>query len=381
MPKTLIIDDDPGFERQIRAHFDGQAGTADSSFVFAHDQDQALALMAEIEDIDIAVVTIDSTTIGGLSVFHKLAGRRMRVPRVAVTGTRDLRAIRKAMNQGAVDFLTKPVIMDDLLTTLHKVFVDCEARRKAWHTEAELSAVRREMDVAGTIQRRILPVQFPNSRYLQVYAQTVPAQEMGGDFYDFFHLDDGTIAVVVADVSGKGVPAAFYMAVVRTLFRAAAQNQRDPAGCLTEVNRLLIGHNIPGMFVTAFFGILNPKTWHFRFANAGHLPPYLVRQNGDVVAVENGGGVVLGFEHGVDYQQDSLTLAPGDGLFMYTDGLTEAFDTTRKAFGEQRLKDDLVKHRGLTAQGLTEHVFDGVRSHTNGAAQSDDITSFMIKRL
>jgi len=381
MPKTLVIDDDPEFEQHIRAHFGGATGGGENTFVFARDQAQALSLMAELDDIDIAAVTIDSDDIGGLGIFRKLKGKRLRVPRIAVTKSRDIAAIRTAMNQGAVDFLTKPVAMNDLIATLDKVYADCEIRRKAWHTESELAAIRREMDLAGTIQKRILPAKFPNSKDLQVFAQTTPAQEMGGDFYDFFDLDDGSIAVVVADVSGKGVPAAFYMAVVRTLFRAAAQSQSGPAACLSEVNRLLIGHDIPGMFVTVFYGVLDPKTWQFTFANGGHLPPYLVGENGDVRPIETGGGVVLGFAHGVPYQQDILHLKKGDALFIYTDGLTEAFDSKRNAFSEERLVDCLLENRSLSAHALTANVFAFVGMHTDGAPQSDDITSMVIKRF
>jgi len=381
MPKTLVIDDDLEFESHIRAYFGSDGGDGANTFVFAHDQKEALQLMADLDDIDIAAVSIDNPDIGGLGIFQMLKGKRLRVPRIALTGSRDLAAIRTAMNQGAVDFLTKPVAIDDLLATLDKVYADCEDRRQAWKNEAQLAAIQREMDLAGTIQKRILPAAFPKTSDLQVYAQTTPAREMGGDFYDFFDLDDGTIAVVVADVSGKGVPAAFYMAVVRTLFRAAAPATKSPAACLGEVNRLLIEHDIPSMFVTAFYGILNPNTWEFQYANGGHLPPYLVHENGNVQAIETGGGVVLGFEHGVPYEEDRLTLEKGDALFIYTDGLTEAFDQDRNQFSEERLIDCLLQNRSLSAHALTDNVFAFVSGHTDGAPQSDDITSFVIKRF
>ncbi|MEG3617322.1 SpoIIE family protein phosphatase [Magnetovibrio sp. PR-2] len=381
MPKTLIIDDDLEFETAIRAHFDGIGGEDKNEFVFAHSHDEALSIMHDLDDIDIAAVTIDNDHIGGLGIFRKLQDKRLRVPRIALTGTRDLSAIREAMNQGAVDFLTKPVAMDDLTATLGKVYADCEVRRKAWKTEAQLAAIRREMDLAGNIQKRILPDSFPASDDLQVFAQTTPAREMGGDFYDFFDLDNGKIAIVVADVSGKGVPAAFYMAVVRTLFRAAAPTADKPAECLDEVNRLLIEHDIPGMFVTAFYGILDPVNWTLNFANGGHCPPYLVREHGEVKAIDTGGGVVLGFEHEVPYQDDVIQFDKGDALFIYTDGLTEAFDENREQFSEERLIDCLLENRSLSAHALTDNVFGFVSGHTAGAEQSDDITSFVIKRF
>jgi len=382
MPNTLIIDDDPEFENCIRAHFGGNTGGDDNNFIFAHDSAEALSIMStQTDDIDIVAVTIDSDDIGGLGIFQKLTDKSLRVPRIALTQTRDLSAIRKAMNQGAVDFLTKPVEIPDLLATLKKVYADCEHRRKAWKTESQLAAIRREMDLAGTIQKRILPNTFPNSGDVDVYAQTAPAQEMGGDFYDFFDMPGGKTALVVADVSGKGVPAAFYMAVVRTLFRAAAPMSAGPAECLNEVNRMLIGHDIPSMFVTVFYGVLDTKTWTLSYANAGHLPPYLVSADGNVKTIDSGGGVVLGFDHGVPYEEDSLILNKGDGLFIYTDGLTEAFDEDRNQFSEDRLIDCLLENRSLSAHALTTNVFAFVNNHTGEAPQSDDITSLAIRRF
>lgn len=385
MAKTLIIDNDPQFEAQIRAHFpEGAAKDANASenqFVFAHDKQHALALMQDCDDIDIAAVTIDDPDIGGMQIFQELKGKRLRVPRIALTGSRDIAAIRQAMNAGAADFLTKPVAMDDFEATLNKVFGDCQERRKAWKTEAQLAAIRREMDLAGTMQKRILPEDFPKSAEMEVFARTTPAQEMGGDFYDFFDLPDGKIALVVADVSGKGVAAAFYMAVVRTLFRAAAPQSDGPAQCMNEVNRMLVDHNIPGMFVTVFYAVLDAEAWTLDFANAGHMPPLLVGTEGEVRAIDSGGGVVLGFDHGIPYDQDRMTLQKGEALFVYTDGLTEAFDAERNQFSEERLIDYLLENRSLCAHALATNVFAFVDKHAGDAPQSDDITSLVIKRF
>ena len=379
MPKTLIIDNDPAFEQAVRSYFDDDGGNV--SFVFAHDKAQALSAMEMTDDIDIAAVTIDDPEIGGMDIFRELKGKRLRVPRIALTGSRDLSSIRLAMNAGAVDFLTKPVAMDDFKATLDKVFRDCEERRKAWRTEAQLAAIRREMDLAGTIQKRILREDFPATDQLEVFAKTTPAREMGGDFYDFFDLADGRVALVVADVSGKGVPAAFYMAVVRTLFRAAAPLTASPAACLDEVNRLLVGHDIPGMFVTAFYGILDPETWTLDFANAGHMPPILVGPDDEPRLIQSGGGVVLGFDHGIPYAEDTLTLEKGEALFVYTDGLTEAFDEQREQFSEERLINYLLENRSLSAHALATNVFAFVDGHVGETPQSDDITSLVIKRF
>jgi phosphoserine phosphatase RsbU/P len=375
MPRTLVIDDDPHLHALT-------AGGGKGDFSFAYSDEEALDILSQDHDIDIALVSIDSDNIGGMGLFRRLKGERLRIPRIALTSGSDLKIIRRAMNDGAVDFLTKPVSADDLQATIDKVFEDCEARRKAWRTESELAAIRREIDVAGDLQKRILPNNFPDHHEFDVFARTTPAQNMGGDFYDFFDIDQDKMAVVVADVSGKGVPAAFFMAVARTLIRATAAIEAEPGPCLQQVNKLLFQHNIPGMFVSVFYGILNTKTWELSYANGGHLPPYLIPANGgDVQTLDGGDGVVLGVQDGIPYEQEKIVIEPGGALFFYTDGVTEAFDADRNQFSDERLIDYLLENRSLSAHALTENVFAFINMFTGDAPQSDDITSLVIKRF
>jgi sigma-B regulation protein RsbU (phosphoserine phosphatase) len=184
----------------------------------------------------------------------------------------------------------------------------------------------------------------------------------------------------VADVAGKGIPAAFYMAVVRTLIRATALHGDDPAFVLRQVNRLLCHHDFPGMFVSVFFGLLDVTSWEFTYGNAGHLPPYHILCTGQVEALAEGGGVVLGVIEDQTYEQGRTVIGRGDALFFYTDGLTEAFDIHRNQFSDERLIAWLAGNRGKTAQILAHEVFAFVDTFTGGAEQSDDITSLVIKR-
>lgn len=380
MPKTLVIDDDSKFESDVRAHFGAET---DENFLFAHDDETALTLMRErTDDIDIAAVAIDSDVVSGMDIFRKLGDIKLRVPRVALSKGEDLGVIRTAMNRGAVDFLTKPVAMDDLTKTIDKVYRDCEERRTAWRNEAQLSAIRREIDIAGDLQKRILPDGFPSTEQLDVFAHTNPAKEMGGDFYDVFEIAPHKLALTVADVSGKGIPAAFLMAVVRTMIRSTAPTSSGPAACLETVNRLLCGHDIPGMFVSVFYAELDTQSWQITFASGGHLPPFLVHgKTGSAEPVHGGDGVVLGVDPELDYEQDSLRLQQGDTLFVYTDGLTEAFDSERNQFSEERLLECLARHKDLDARSMTDSVIHEVGSFTGAAPQSDDLTSLAIKRL
>ncbi|MBT4932322.1 MAG: SpoIIE family protein phosphatase [Rhodospirillaceae bacterium] len=375
MPRTLVIDDDPQLQVLIGA------GVSDE-YCFAHSDDEALEVLSRDQDIDIAVVAIDGDNIGGMGLFRRLKGERLRIPRIALTTGSDLGVIRRAMNEGAVDFLTKPVSMDDLQATIDKVYMDCEARRKAWRTESELAAIRREIDVAGDLQQRILPSDFPTRDDFDVFARTTPAQDIGGDFYDFFELGQDKLALIVADVSGKGVPAAFFMAVARTLIRATAATQPEPGACLQQVNKLLYQHNIPGMFVSVFYGILDTKNWTMSYANGGHLPPYLIPgDGGDIVPLSGGDGVVLGVQDEIPYEQETISIDPGAAIFFYTDGVTEAFDINRNQFSDQRLIDYLLENRSLSAHAISDNVFAFINMFTGDAPQSDDITSLVIKRF
>jgi sigma-B regulation protein RsbU (phosphoserine phosphatase) len=376
MPKTLIIDDDPEFIAICQSLADGH-----HSFVFADNDEDALDVMANDGALDLALVTLDGQKISGMNLFRKLTGTKLRVPRIAITARPDIAVVRQAIKEGAADFLTKPISAEDLRATLDKVYADCEARRNAWRTEAQLSAIRREIDIAGDLQKRIIPTEFPSRLGLDIAARIDSARQMSGDFYDFFDLDEKRIGLVVADVSGKGIPAAFYMAVARTLLRATAMMGVAPAQCLSQVNIMLCRHNIPSMFVSAFYGILDTETWRLEYANAGHLPPYHIHAGGTVDALEGGEGVVLGVTEELPYEQASIVMAPGDALFFYTDGLVEAFDANRNQFSDERLIAYLTDNRDRAAHAIAHDVFAFVNTFAGEAEQSDDITSVVIKRF
>ncbi len=382
MPKTLVVDDDPNFEAFCREYSVRFSTQETYEFLFAHNDEDAVHLLKTVQDLDIAVVAINSRHISGMNIFQHLGDVLIRIPRVALTDGSDLLNIRRAMNDGAVDFLIKPVTFDDLKNTLHKVFQECERRRHAWRTEAQLSAIRKEIAIAGDIQKRILPSVFPNRDDLEIHARTVPSKEMGGDFYDFIDMGARRLGLVIADVSGKGIPAAFFMAISQTTLRTTALTGASPGMCLQHVNFLLCRHNIPGMLVSIFFGVLDLNSWQLTYANAGHPPPYLISgANGDVTPLSEGGGVIIGVQEGLPYAESQITMGPQDTIFGYTDGLTEAFDSNRKQFSEKRLERYLGPCLHRSAQETASDIYDVVSRFTAGAGQSDDITTIAVKRL
>jgi sigma-B regulation protein RsbU (phosphoserine phosphatase) len=383
MPTTLIIDPDHQFHSICQTCEGHETQMGEHRFLFAHSDENAIEILKKQPVLDMAIVSIDGGDVTGLSLFKKLDGIRVRVPRIAITAQNDIKAIRGAMNEGAADFLTKPVERDDLLITIDKVFKDCEARRAAWKNEAQLSAIQRELDIAETIQKQILPSIFPSRDQIEISAHLTPAKRMSGDFYDSFDLPDGRIGLAVADVSGKGIPAAFFMAVARTLLRATAMQCTSPADCLSKVNNLLCQHEITSMFVSVFYCIVDPKTWEVTYCNGGHLPPYLVRVDDEANAhsLEGGDGIVLGVQPDMDFEDATCFLNQGDALFFYTDGVTEAFDQNKNQFSEERLIDYLLENRKLSAHTLSQNLYAFVNDFRDGAEQNDDFTSVVLKRF
>lgn len=256
------------------------------------------------------------------------------------------------------------------------------ALQQAMHEHEQLLAIRRELDIARGIQQSILPQTFPpfpERKDIDVFAQMSPAREVGGDFYDFFLLDAARLGFVVGDVSGKGVPAALFMAVSRTLLKAVALGGVPPDECLRRVNTLLCLDNSAEMFVSVFYGILDIRSGEMLYSNGGHNPPYLLRRTGAVESLAGTGGTVLGVLDNVRCASRSVTVQAGDGVFLYSDGVTEAMDVNDRPFSDARLRAVLQMHKAGAAETLVRGVIDDLLRYTSGAPQSDDITALAIR--
>jgi serine phosphatase RsbU (regulator of sigma subunit) len=247
---------------------------------------------------------------------------------------------------------------------------------------AELEAKKRrrdEMQAAASIQNSILPRPLARDGALaavELHAEMHPAREIGGDFYDYFLLDDGRLALTVADVSGKGIPAALFMAVSRTVLRSGDRSE-DMGPDMERANRLLATENAAAMFVTAFHGVLNLETGVLRYCNAGHNPPYVLRADGGRETLK-ATGIPFGVDEDMPYRTAELRLAPGDRLFLYSDGITEAFNPAGEEFGYSRLEEALEAARGEGAAGLVGAVLAATAGFAAGAEQSDDITALAL---
>ena len=239
-----------------------------------------------------------------------------------------------------------------------------------------------ELEHAAQIQQSILPHKFPafpQRKDFELHAAMVPAKEVGGDFFDFFLLDSDHLGFVIGDVSGKGVPAALFMAVSRTLLRATAQHQALPGECLTYMNTSLSSQSDSAMFTTVFYGILNTRTGELRFANGGHNRPYLVGVDGKVRPLSDESGPIVGIMDGFGYETYTGKIAPGESIVLYTDGVTEARNKDDEFFGDEQLEELLAVHGAEPAEQLVASVHAAVQEFAAGTPQADDITVLALR--
>lgn len=252
------------------------------------------------------------------------------------------------------------------------------------HVTAEKERIGAELSVATHIQASMLPCifpAFPNRREFDIYATMTPAKEVGGDFYDFFLMDDDHLAVVIADVSGKGVPAALFMVIAKTLIKDHTQSGKPPEEVFTEVNRQLCEANDENLFVTAWMGVLEISTGKLVYVNAGHNPPVIGRKNGETEFLRSRPGFVLAGLDFTKYRAGSLELMPGDLLYLYTDGVTEAMNTAQELYGEERLKRTLDANVSAAPEEIFKAVKKDLDDFVADAPQFDDITMLAMRYL
>jgi sigma-B regulation protein RsbU (phosphoserine phosphatase) len=246
---------------------------------------------------------------------------------------------------------------------------------------ADKERIATELNVATQIQASMLPCifpPFPEVQAFDIYATMQPAKEVGGDFYDFFLVDNDHFAVVVADVSGKGVPAALFMVIAKTLIKTHVQNGEEPHTAITAVNAQLCETNDMGMFVTAFMGILEISTGRFTFVNAGHNPPVIRRNGASYEYLKARAGFVLAGMEGMKYKPQETSFKSGDRLYLYTDGVTEAVNKENELFGEERLVQVLNKTDDMSCMEMLPFIKNEIDTFADGAEQFDDITMLVL---
>ncbi len=379
--KILVVDDEPDLELLIRQKYRQQIRDRKLNFTFAGDGQEALRRLEEDDDVDMLLSDINMPRMDGLTLLNEVRSLDRLLKVVIVSAYGDIKNIRTAMNRGAFDFLTKPIDFSDLEATIRKTHEELGLLRQASELREKMAVLQRELDIASQIQLSVLPSKFPafpDRSEFDLYATMIPAQEVGGDFYDFFLIDDDRLGFVIGDVAGKGVGAALFMAITRTMLRATALRGLTAAECVSYTNRTLAPDTLPGMFVTLFYGILDTRSGLVTYANAGHNPPYVVRSDGTRAALESTRGLALCLMADFHYAEKTIQLNPGDSLILYTDGVTEASDDRGEQFESERLEACLEDTARAPGE-LCRNVLRCVTEFSGGIEQSDDITLLALQ--
>jgi len=276
---------------------------------------------------------------------------------------------------------TKPFGPEELrlLTLLANIAaVKLENARLVENT-IERERLEQELAQAADIQRRLLPESVPDLQGYEISGEADACRAVGGDYYDFVRMRSGRVAVVIGDVSGKGMAAALLMASMQAIFRTLADSEATPAELICSLNRHLIRSANPNKFASFFLGALDPASGSLLYVNAGHNPPVLIRVSGEVERLP-AGGVVLGVFEDAPFEEQTVTLHPGDLLALYSDGVTEQTDATDDEFGEQRLITALKSNATLPAEAIHSAVLEALHGFSGETPQYDDATLVILKR-
>ena len=379
--KILVVDDEPDLEPLILQRFRRQIRAGEMSFAFAHDGKEAIAKLDEDPDIEVVLSDINMPVMDGLTLLTRLNDMPRLLKTVMVSAYTDMLNLRVAMNRGAYDFVTKPIDFEDLEATILKTSRELTMLREARRTREQLTEIQAELGVAAKIQQSLLPQMLMTHTAADIAAIMLPARQVSGDFYDFFGLDDNRLGFVIGDVSGKGIPAALFMAVARTVLRSTALHGASPGDCLTAVNRILVPQSSE-MYVTLFYGILDTQSGKLTWSIGGHAPPWLLPANATPRQIEGPRGFMVGMFDEAVYHSTETPLEPGDTILVHTDGITDAENMRQEMFGTPRLSElirSIAPQGGLSVAGVARKIVGAVEEFTSGAPQADDITLLAVR--
>ena len=381
--KILVVDDEPDLQMLMLQKFRSKVRNKEYEFLFAEDGTQALETISIHNDLSLILSDINMPKMDGLTMLTQIQElNRADLKTIMVSAYGDMENIRTAMNRGAYDFVTKPIDFKDLETTIEKTLREIRNLLKVRDMEEQLESLNYDLDMAARIQQKILHQEFPvfpaDTRF-DIFANMIAAKHVGGDFYDFFKYDDDHLAFFIGDVAGKGMPAAIYMAVCRTMLKAIGSEVFDPAECIFKVNNMLIPESDISTFVTVFYGMLNLKTGVLSYCNGGHNLPYIQKQDGTVIELEDVGGLLLGKFEDAPYQTGEVVLSEEDTIITFTDGVTEAENEDESFFDEERVIEYLKKNSGKSLNSQVKGLFLEVMKFSGAAIQSDDITVLSVR--
>ena len=341
-------------------------------------------LQANIREfLVVVIIAIMLVVLAAIVLFYFFVRNKIVIP---INKIRDASKsmVENLENEESIDVTIKTGNeIEELFDSFKEMYSDVKDYiQKLSSVTAEKERIGAELDVAKHIQASMLPCifpAFPKRNEIDIYATMEPAKEVGGDFYDFFMVDERHLAIVMADVSGKGVPAALFMVIGKTLIKDHTSPGRDLGQVFTEVNNLLCESNSEELFITAFEGVLDLVTGEFVYVNAGHEMPFICKADGNFEPYKIRAAFVLAGMEGMKYRAGSMMLDPGDKIFQYTDGVTEATNVNNELYGMERLGNILNKVKNGTPHDILPAVKKDIDEFVGEAPQFDDITMLCLE--
>jgi len=290
---------------------------------------------------------------------------------------RDIIGVFQILNKKNGAFNQQDAVFLDALSTHAAIALE---NARLYQEALEKKRLEGEVSVAREIQQRLLPAKMPEFRGFEFAAKNIPTFKVGGDYYDFLMLRDGRLAFAIGDVSGKGIPAALLMSSLRAGFQTQLREDKSLTSVADKLNRLIFHCTSMSSFITFFFGVIHSRTKYIDYINCGHNPPYVLRQDGSLKDLREG-GLVLGMIDDAKFSRGRVLLSPGEMLVSFTDGVTEALNKRDRLFSEKKLEKLILKNRQRKAGEVLEKIIQAVQSHIGEAPQSDDITALIIRRI
>jgi serine phosphatase RsbU (regulator of sigma subunit)/DNA-binding NarL/FixJ family response regulator len=430
--RLLVVDDNEENRDLLARHLRKQGHTV----ALAENGRQALERMGQ-DKFDLVLLDVVMPEVNGYEVLLRLKGdpSLRDIPVIMISALDEIDSVARCIESGADDYLAKPfnpvllkartnaclekkrlrdlemdylrnvtMVTDaalaveagtftpdslagvegraDELGHLARVFQQMVREMQARAQRAkEEEAFKREMRLASEIQLSMLPAKLPRPDGFDIGARMIPAQAVGGDFYDVFPAGTGRLGLAIGDVSGKGMPGALFMALTCALLRVEAMRAASPERVVRNVNQHLLERNSRGLFVTLVYGVLDKATRQFSYVRAGHEYPLRIDPAGALLTVPEGRSLPLGLFHEIVLEAQTVTLLPGDTLLLFTDGVTEAMNERHELFGEERLSHCLAARSGETAQALCDRIVETVAGYQGQAPQADDITLLALRAL
>jgi len=381
----LCVDDEQDMEMLISQKFRKSIREKEYSFIFAQNGIQALEQLDNNPNISLVLSDINMPEMDGLTFLLKLKERKnAEIKTVMVSAYGDMENIRTAMNRGAFDFITKPINFEDMEITIAKTVEEINRYKKFQKDRDNLISIQKDLSIAYDIQQSMLPKNFPafpGRTDFDLHGVLQPAKTVGGDFYDYFLVDEDHLFFMVGDVSDKGISAALFMAITKSLFNSNFSNGHysNMVEEMSRINKALSQNNDSMMFVTVFVCILNLKTGEVSYVDGGHECPLILREGKKVEVFKKKNGFPICIDPDFKYEQFQFNLQPGDSIVLYTDGLEDA----QNVAGERRKIQPTIAileslEPNISPVQVNALLLKEVNNFIGTANQFDDITILTV---